>query len=324
MNSCKILLILFLSISSLVIGEEKLQLISVKKIWESSPHNAFTDLIEYKGALYLTFRESSEHEGGENGKIRVLKSLDGEKFCPIALISNEGIDLRDPKFSITPEDFLMLSIGGSTYKGEELIDINPYATFSKDGIDWTPLTKIDLPQKWIWSLSWKDGVGYGMAYYFSDIKDLKKPWHLSLYKTKDGIHYSLVTDLDVEKYPSEATLHFRPDGKMVALLRRRGLGLIGVSSPPYTDWSWKSAGTPLGGPNFLILPNSEMWAASRFIETTMVGPMTLDGYTPELLLPSGGDTGYPGMVYWKGDLFISYYSSHEDKTAIYLAKIKIK
>lgn len=42
-----------------------------------------------------------------------------------------------------------------------------------------------------------------------------------------------------------------------------------------------------------------------------------------LELPSGGDTSYPGMVWHEGLLWISYYSSQEEKTAIYLAKVKL-
>ena len=50
-----------------------------------------------------------------------------------------------------------------------------------------------------------------------------------------------------------------------------------------------------------------------------------------LTLPGGGDCSYPGMIWhdyrgmvWHDDLlWMSYYSSHEGKTSIYLAKIKI-
>jgi len=42
-----------------------------------------------------------------------------------------------------------------------------------------------------------------------------------------------------------------------------------------------------------------------------------------LEFPSGGDTSYPGMVFYDGILWVSYYSSHEEKTSIYLAKVKI-
>ena len=43
--------------------------------------------------------------------------------------------------------------------------------------------------------------------------------------------------------------------------------------------------------------------------------------TEVLTLPSGGDTSYPGLVWHDGLLWVSYYSSHEGKTSIYLAKV---
>jgi hypothetical protein len=49
--------------------------------------------------------------------------------------------------------------------------------------------------------------------------------------------------------------------------------------------------------------------------------MTRTSYEPVLTLPSGGDCSYPGMVWHDDRLWISYYSSHEGKTSIYLAKV---
>jgi len=46
--------------------------------------------------------------------------------------------------------------------------------------------------------------------------------------------------------------------------------------------------------------------------------------TKLLKLPSGGDTSYPGLVWYEDMLYASYYSSHEGKTSIYLAKVKIE
>jgi hypothetical protein len=40
-------------------------------------------------------------------------------------------------------------------------------------------------------------------------------------------------------------------------------------------------------------------------------------------LPSGGDTSYAGMVIHDGLLWLSYYSSHQGKTSIYLARLKV-
>ncbi|OQB35591.1 MAG: hypothetical protein BWY09_02248 [Candidatus Hydrogenedentes bacterium ADurb.Bin179] len=54
-----------------------------------------------------------------------------------------------------------------------------------------------------------------------------------------------------------------------------------------------------------------------------LGPLTPEAYTPVLELPSGGDTSYPGLVWYDGLLWVSYYASHEGKTSIYLAKVKL-
>jgi hypothetical protein len=45
--------------------------------------------------------------------------------------------------------------------------------------------------------------------------------------------------------------------------------------------------------------------------------------TEFLKLPSGGDTSYPGLVWHDDFLWVSYYSSHEGKTSIYLAKVRL-
>ena len=52
--------------------------------------------------------------------------------------------------------------------------------------------------------------------------------------------------------------------------------------------------------------------------------MSRDSYKPVLTVPSGGDCSYPGLVWRDNLLWMSYYSSHEGKTSVYLAKIKIK
>ena len=51
--------------------------------------------------------------------------------------------------------------------------------------------------------------------------------------------------------------------------------------------------------------------------------MTRHGLELALTLPSGGDTSYAGMVWHEGLLWMSYYSSHEDRPSIYLAKIRL-
>jgi len=70
-----------------------------------------------------------------------------------------------------------------------------------------------------------------------------------------------------------------------------------------------------------------LWASGRSPAgpRTVVGRLTADGgFDPALTLPSGGDTSYPGMVWHDGLLWVSYYASHEGKTSIYLARIRVR
>ncbi len=59
--------------------------------------------------------------------------------------------------------------------------------------------------------------------------------------------------------------------------------------------------------------------------TTMLARMDLNGpLAPLITLPSDRDCSYAGLVWHEGVLWLSYYSSHEGKSAIYLAKLKIR
>jgi hypothetical protein len=58
-------------------------------------------------------------------------------------------------------------------------------------------------------------------------------------------------------------------------------------------------------------------------EKTVLAMMTLKDLYPLLILRSGGDCSYPGMVYSDNLLWLSYYSAHEGEQAIYLAKIDL-
>ena len=55
------------------------ELISLARIWDQAPHNAFTDLIHWEGKFYCAFREGKGH-AGDLGKLRVLSSVDGKKL----------------------------------------------------------------------------------------------------------------------------------------------------------------------------------------------------------------------------------------------------
>lgn len=306
------------------VAQELPELISVTKIWDQAPHNAFTDLVRFNDKWFCTFREGEHHVYGEDGKIRVITSDDGKQWKSAALLEENGVDLRDPKLTVTPDGRLMLVMGGSVYEDRTLISRQPRVSFSSDGSTWTPLEAILETGDWLWRVTWHNRQAYGATYRAT----ADTLWQLALVRSEDGVRWDQVTRLDLHGKPNETTLRFLPDGEMVALVRREGgdrNAWIGTSLPPYTDWAWDDAGHFIGGPNFIILPDDSMWAAGRNPDgpTTSLGKLTRDTYQPLLTLPSGGDTSYPGLVWHNGILWISYYSSHEGKTSIYLARVKL-
>lgn len=318
-------------------------LISSEKIWDAGKHNAFTDLIRWQDKWYCTFREADDHVGGD-GQLRVLVSADGKSWESAALIGEKGIDLRDPKLSITPDNRLMIVGGGSVYEGKKLLGRQPRVTFSKDGKTWTDPQRVLTEGEWLWRVTWHQGKAYGVSYNANErSSDAAKKaaetgkaepgpadWKLKLVVSDDGVKYDVITHLDVPGHPNETTLRFLDSGELVALVRREGgtkNGWIGRSQAPYKEWKWTETKHRFGGPNFIELPNHSLWAAGRVYPggaKTAVARMTATGeYEPVLTLKSGGDTSYPGLVWHENELWMSYYSSHEGKTSIYLARIKI-
>ena len=71
------------------------------------------------------------------------------------------------------------------------------------------------------------------------------------------------------------------------------------------------------GPGFVTSRDSTKGAR------TVLARLGRDSCEPALTLPSGGDTSYAGLVWHDGLLWVSYYSSHEGKSSIYLARVKL-
>jgi hypothetical protein len=302
-------------------------LVSVARIWDDGAHNAFTDLMRWRDRWYCTFREGDDHVGG-NGRIRVLVSADGRTWTSSALIGEAGIDLRDPKLSITPDDHLMIVAGGSIYEGKRYVGRQPRVMFSSDGNVWSSPQRILDEGDWLWRVTWHDGRAYGVTY--KTASGASSEWTATLVSSRDGRTFEHVTTLAVPDRPNETTLRVMPDGEMVALVRREAgnrFAWLGRSRAPYTTWTWRETTQQVGGPNFIRLPDGNLWASGRSYPggpKTVIARLTLDGtYEPALTLPSGGDTSYAGMTWHEGLLWVSYYASHEGKTAIYLARVKV-
>jgi hypothetical protein len=312
------------------------KLISVQKIWDRAPHNAFTDLTRFRGEWFCVFREGAAHVSPD-GALRVLVSRDGRQWDSAAQVKGDG-DLRDAKLSITPQGRLLLQ-GAVYYPQPGLVRLRSLSWSSEDGRKWESANSIGDPEFWLWRTTWRRNAGYSIGYNTDPNRNLRT---IRLYRTRDGLEFeTVVKNLGIPNSPGENTIRFLADGTAVCLLRRdpytggspsipasAATALIGTAKPPYTLWSWKDLGVRIGGPNFIEVSRGKLVAALRLHDgTTRTSLCWLDprgGRLQEFLaLPSGGDTSYAGMVWHQSLLWISYYSTHEGRTAIYIAKVKL-
>ena len=306
----------------------KARIVELRKIWDKAPHNAFTDLVRFKGRWLCVFREGAGHVS-HDGKLRVITSADGREWTSAALLKSPSTlpDLRDAKITVTPGGQLML-MGAAACRKPGKTGLQTYAWFSSDGKRWGEPVAVGDPGIWLWRVTWHKGKAYGIGYGKVDVRLIR------LYRSDDGRKFdTLVKRLFDVGYPNETSLVFLDDGACYCLLRRDGrpnTAMLGLARPPYdkAKWTWKDLGKRIGGPCMIRLPDGRFLAAGRRydgrVRTSLMWLDPKEATLREFLkLPSGGDTSYPGLVLHEGLLWVSYYASHEGKTSIYLAKVKL-
>ncbi|MFN0167674.1 MAG: sialidase family protein [Bryobacteraceae bacterium] len=305
-----------------VFADTKATLVEHRKVWDQGQHNAFTDLIQFKGKWYMTFRESQSHVG-DDGALRVLVSKDGQAWESAALLTSKVADLRDPHLSITGRNELMLT-GGIRHLKTPRPPNDTHAWFSADGKKWSVPVQIGESGLWLWNMDWYKGAAYSIGYDGGGEKFIR------LYRSADGRKFERLWQRD---HANESSIAFGPDGTAYCLLRRDhkpdNSGQIGIAKPPYTDWKWRNLNAQTGGPKMIRLPDGRFIATVRLYDgkrRTSVCQVDVENakITEVLTLPSGGDTSYAGMVFYRGLIWMSYYSSHEGKTSIYFAKVRIE
>ncbi|MBV1789872.1 hypothetical protein KQ940_17585 [Marinobacterium sp. D7] len=311
-----------------------MQLLNTQRLWNRAAHNAFTDMVRFNGRLYVVFREGEQHIS-DAGIIRVLCLIDGQQaWRDMARIALEGADLRDAKLSITPDNRLMLLSAAAKATGP--VSHQTKAWFSQDGERWSDPIDISEPNHWLWRLNWYQNVAYGFAYGTGGVGGLY--WYRV---TPDGKwQQHRLTEFD-EQYVNEHDLCFDRDGSAWCLLRRDNAdagnsnALLGHAAPPYEQWQWQDIGFRIGGPcliqdekqtGFIAAYRRYKHPAQWLPQWTEVSRLSKQSEIDEtVVLPSGGDCSYPGLVLDGDRLRVVYYSSHEQQlgTAIYLAELNL-
>ena len=333
MKRLKILFVFSLLAFNLTAQTDRLpEGVKVRKIWSNDQYNAFTSLISFKGVFYCAFREGESHVFGKDGTTRIISSKDGITWESVAHLEKEGYDLRDPKLSVIPDGRIMVIIGGTVYKGKEMVSRLTHVSFSnRSGKTFSDPQPVQISSDtktntdWLWRVTWHNKIGYGVVY------QLGEEWTINLLKTTDGIHYETITRLEVDGKPNETTVRIMPDGEMLMMVRREGgnmEGMWGRSRPPYKHWKWSGLGTRLGGPDFIALEDNLLVSGTRVYDnkkayTAILAGDSTGNFRKILQLPSGGDNSYPGFVNRDNKLYVSYYSSHEGKASIYFAEVPL-
>lgn len=322
---------------------------NVRRAFHNGEHNAFTDMIRWKGKIWLTFRSCSDgHMVHPTSSILVLSSVDGEDWKEEHRFSVARRDVRDPHFLLFNENLFIYT--GTWWTGDDTLpreeyNINQhlgYAVFSKDGGKWSEPTQLEGTYgHYIWRAATHEGKAYlcgrrKLQYAEQDGSEKAPPRRVAsaMLESDDGLVWKFHSLFQPERGDETAFL-FEEDGSLIAVSRSGGApAQLVTAKSPWLEKTLVDFEEYIGGPLLKKWGNRYLVGGRR---NTDKGAKTalywLNGEKLDQFaeLPSGGDNSYPGFVEFdNGDGLISWYSSHEkDKdgnpiTAIYLANLAIK
>lgn len=313
---------------------------NVRKVFDDGHHNAFTDLIRFKGAYYLAFRSCPDGHGvSPNASVIILASKDLSDWKQVHTFSVPKRDTRDPHFLVFKDRLFVYS--GTWYSGRDPAKSNQdlelnqhlgYAVWSEDGDAWSAPTLLDGTfGHYVWRAATfgdkaylcgrrKVGFAVGPKGEPNEIESL-------MLESDDGLIWRKRATFQ-EINGDETAFLFDQDGGVLGIGRRRDTAQLLRSHPPYTKWERHDLDRHIGGP-LLAKWGDRMIVGGR--HATDRGPKTsicwLVGKELHEFaeLPSGGDTSYPGFIALSPTKAVmSWYSSHEGKSSIYMADLKIE
>ncbi len=299
-------------------------------IWEAvstSTHNFNTDLCFWKNEFYLIYQNSEYHLFSPKSKLVLLKSRNCKNWTLVKEFLSKDYELRDPKFAKINNKLFIYALPN--------LEISPTPfttvfTFSSDGIEWKEFEETDEHGWLFWRpRTFNDKVWYVSAYWNEHGK-------CALFKTVDGIKWEFVSMIYEGEHCDETALEFTSQGDMYITSRLEGdlnwdggsftaSTLIAKASYSFTEWKYKKTHTTrLDGP-VLWRHDSLIFAAGRYepdiqissfgmgsifnVKRTAIYLLVEDSLVLLKVLPSGGDTSYPGIAEKDGEIYMSYYTN---------------
>lgn len=318
-----------------------IQIETLTTIRKDANHNAFTDFCSYSGRFYLTFRSSPDGHGiSSSASVVVLESDDGRSWSEAFTFCVPGRDTRDPHFLIFKGSLFVYT--GTWLLPEAGLPLNlnehlGYAAWTADGSEWSGPTQMEGTYgHYIWRAAAHGDraflCGRRRRAYAPGIEDEQEPESIeaAMLESVDGLVWSF-RSLFVGDFGDETAFLFDADGSAVALVRGGGEARARIcrSAPPWTAWTSVLLDRNVGGP-LLTRWGDRYLVGGRKRKADDTAATSLywlhgDALHEVVELPSGGDCSYPGFVALSAERgLLSYYSSHEGSTAVYLAELTMR
>ena len=320
---------------------------NLRRVYHNGEHNAFTDLIRWKGAYCLTFRSCPNgHMVFPTSSIRVLRSDDTRNWTEVHRFSVPQRDTRDPHFLLFRDKLFIYT--GTWWSGDgelprEKYNLNQhlgFAVFSEDGENWSsPQALEGTYGHYIWKAASQGDKAYLCGRRKLDFTDSEEGAgaaavvQSAMLESDDGLVWRFHS-LFQEARGDETAFLFNDDESLLAVSRSgsQPAQLIRAKAP------WKEKNR-VDLPEYIGGPLLARWGDRYLVggrRNSPEGPVTTlswlvgDNLVKFADLPSGGDNSYPGFVTLDdGRGLVSWYSSHEKNadgkpiTAIYLAELRI-
>lgn len=304
--------------------------LEVRTIWTNKSYCAFTDIIKFHDRWFCVFREGVSHLSA-NGFIRVLVSDDSNEWKSHSVLKVSNADLRDPKLMIGLNDQLII------YACLKQITIeNVMWELNETSDTWGTLLKSDVSNDWLWRIRKNNNNLYSLGYQITSRSPLFSA--LSLYTSNRSVFPKfkvLKKDIANDGCPTESSILFLDDKTMIVISRRDcgdQMTMLGTSKFPYDSIKWDNLNIVLQSPNMINVGN-DIYVAGRIYNPDDRTALFKLNFTDRKLikladLPSKLDTGYPGMYYQDGKLWISFYSADSytatnEERNIYLCVYKL-
>ncbi|MCB1232972.1 MAG: hypothetical protein KDN19_22195 [Verrucomicrobiae bacterium] len=248
--------------SPLVAETPAVKVENVRRVYDNGEHNAFTDLIRWRGRFWLTFRSCPDgHSVNSSSSIRVLASDDAQSWDEVHRFSVARRDTRDPHFLAFGDRLFIYT--GTWWSGDgalprEKYNLNQhlgYAVFTSDGESWSePRVLEGTYGHYIWRAAEHEGKAYlcGRRKLNYSEEDggagASRVVQSAMLESEDGLVWKFHS-LFQENRGDETAFLFEEDGSLLAVSRSGGQPAQLVrAEKPWIEKMRKDFPDYIGGP----------------------------------------------------------------------------